>query len=107
MKKQITENDLREHGFTEKEIARLREMLTRPESKNETYSTLLDDLRKRFWGGVIGICIALVIVITWVLNFESNDFTYPIIVVFLLVVTYKLTPIPMAVKSYLVYLKTR
>lgn len=51
--KQLTEDDLREHGFTDKEIARLREILTRQESNNETYATLIDSLRKRFWGALL------------------------------------------------------
>lgn len=107
MKKNITENDLREYGFTEKEIIRLREILTRPESKDESYCDLIDDLRQRFWGGVIGILIVLVLIIIWICNFEVNDFTYPVVIIFTSIAVYKITPIPMALKSYLAYLKTR
>jgi len=107
VKKDITENELRKYGFTEKEISRLREILTRPESKNDTYLTLLNDLRKRFWGGVIGIVIAFVIAAFWLFNFEKNDFTYPIIIVFLLTVIYKLTPFSMALKAYSFHLKNK
>lgn len=107
MGKQLTEDDLREYGFTDKEIARLREVLTRQESKNETYTTLIDDLRKRFWGGIIVVCIALVITVLWIFNFESNDFTYPVIIVFILIAIWKLTPFPMAFKAYRVYLKVK
>ncbi len=103
--KQLTEADLREHGFTDKEIARLREILTRQESNNETYATLIDSLRKRFWGGVIIVCIAFAIVVSWIFNFESNDFTYPLIIIFILIAVWKLTPFPMAFKAYLIYLK--
>ena len=53
MGKQLTEDDLREHGFTDKEIARLREILTRQESNNETYATLIDSLRKRFGAALL------------------------------------------------------
>ncbi len=101
MGKQLTEDDLREHGFTDKEIARLREILTRQESNNETYATLIDSLRKRFWGGVIVVCIAFAIVVSWIFNFESNDFTYPLIIIFILIAVWKLTPFPMAFKAYL------
>ncbi len=52
--KQLTEDDLREHGFTDKEIARLREILTRQESQNKSYFDLIDELRKRLWAGVLG-----------------------------------------------------
>ena len=100
--KQLTEDDLREHGFTDKDIVRLREILTRQESNNETDVTLIDSLRKRFWGGVIVICIAFAIVVSWIFNFESNDFTYPLIFVFTLIAVWKLTPFPMAFKAYLI-----
>ena len=99
--KQLTEDDLREHGFTDKEIARLREILTRQESHNETYATLIDSLRKRFWGGVIVVCIAFAIVVSWIFNFESNDFTYPLIIIFILIAVWKLTPFQMAFKHIL------
>ena len=99
--KQLTEDDLREHGFTDKEIARLREILTRQESNNETYATLIDSLRKRFWGGVIVVCIAFAIVVSWIFNFESNDFTYPLIIIFILIAVWKLTPFQMAFKHIL------
>ncbi|WP_297200288.1 hypothetical protein [uncultured Pluralibacter sp.] len=107
MKKEITESELSEYGFTEKEVSRLSEILTRPENKNDTYFTLLNDLRKRFWGGIIGVVIAFIIAIFWFLNFEKNDFTYPIIILFLLIVIYKLTPFPMALKAYKFYLKNK
>ena len=99
--KQLTEDDLREHGFTDKEIARLREILTRQESNNETYATLIDSLRKRFWGGVMVVCIAFAIVVSWIFNFESNDFTYPLIIIFILIAVWKLTPFQMAFKHIL------
>ena len=99
--KQLTEDDLREHGFTDKEIARLREILTRQESNNETYATLIDSLRKRFWGGVIVVCIAFAIVVSRIFNFESNDFTYPLIIIFILIAVWKLTPFQMAFKHIL------
>ncbi len=70
MGKQLTEDELREHGFTDKEIACLREILTRQESNKETYVTLIDSLRKRFWGGVIVVCTAFAIVVSWIFNLE-------------------------------------
>ncbi|HGY1466881.1 hypothetical protein [Klebsiella aerogenes] len=57
--KQLTEDDLREHGFTDKEIARLREILARQESQNKNYFDLIDDLRKRLWAGVLGFLLFL------------------------------------------------
>lgn len=105
MKDNISENDLKNHGFTDSEIDRLKEILTRPESKNDTYATLLDDLRKRFWGSAICMFIVLIVTVFWACNFESNDFTYPVIIIFLVFVIYKLTPVPMAYKAYKAHLK--
>ncbi|HFZ2457888.1 hypothetical protein [Klebsiella aerogenes] len=67
MGKQLTEDDLREHGFTDKEIARLREILARQESQNKNYFDLIDDLRKRLWAGVLGFFYCFYSVHSWVL----------------------------------------
>ncbi len=85
MGKQLTEDDLREHGFTDKEIARLREILTRQESNNETYATFDRQFTKTFfWGGVIVVCIAFAIVVSWIfLTSKVMIFTYPLIIIFL------------------------
>ncbi|ENZ8245067.1 TPA: hypothetical protein ACV5CR_003809 [Klebsiella aerogenes] len=106
--KQLTEDDLREHGFTDKEIARLREILTRQESQNKRYFDLIDELRKRLWAGVLGFFIVFIVLIHWCYNYESiNHFAYFVILLFGFSVVYKLTPFPMALKAYKLYLKIR
>ncbi|EMB4312585.1 TPA: hypothetical protein QHU19_003402 [Klebsiella aerogenes] len=106
--KQLTEDDLREHGFTDKEIARLREILTRQESQNKSYFDLIDELRKRLWAGVLGFFIVFIVLIHWCYNYKSiNHFAYFFILLFGFSVVYKLTPFPMALKAYKLYLKIR
>ncbi|EKZ6147850.1 TPA: hypothetical protein RFY33_001163 [Klebsiella aerogenes] len=108
MGKQLTEDDLREHGFTEKEIARLREILARQESQNKSYFDLIDELRKRLWAGVLGFFIVFIVLIHWCYNYESiNHSAYFFILLFGFSVVYKLTPFPMALKAYKLYLKIR
>ncbi len=108
MGNQLTEDDLREHGFTEKEIARLREILARQESQNKSYFDLIDELRKRLWAGVLGFFIVFIVLIHWCYNYDSiNHFAYFFILLFGFSVVYKLTPFPMALKAYKLYLKIR
>jgi hypothetical protein len=55
----LTEKDLLDNGFTVKNVSRLREVLNRNENASETLSGLVDDLSKRFYGGVI--CLFLIL----------------------------------------------
>ncbi|MDZ7320092.1 hypothetical protein N4G41_00380 [Kosakonia sacchari] len=59
MASELTEKDLRDNGFSEKNLSRLKEVLTRDENASETLSTLVDDLSKRFYAGVI--CLILIL----------------------------------------------
>ncbi|SFT77726.1 hypothetical protein SAMN05192562_10237 [Kosakonia arachidis] len=60
-KKNITEKDLLDNGFTEKNISRLKEVLSRQENTDESFTTLIKDLSKRFYAGVI--CLILLFVL--------------------------------------------
>lgn len=57
---ELTEKDLLDNGFTSKQLSRLKEVLSRDENADETLSTLVDDLSKRFYGGMI--CLMLILV---------------------------------------------
>lgn len=59
MTSQLTEKDLLDNGFSSKQLSRLKEVLSRDENADETLSTLVDDLSKRFYGGVI--CLMLIL----------------------------------------------
>jgi|GEM_PF-538129 len=56
---ELTEKDLLDNGFSNKQLSRLKEVLSRNENAGETLSTLVDDLSKRFYGGVI--CLMLIL----------------------------------------------
>ena len=60
MTSQLTEKNLLDNGFSSKQISRLKEVLSRDENADETLSTLVDDLSKRFHGGMI--CLMLILV---------------------------------------------
>lgn len=57
---ELTEKDLLDNGFSSKQLSRLKEVLSRDENADETLSTLVDDLSKRFHGGMI--CLMLILV---------------------------------------------
>ncbi|WP_266154078.1 hypothetical protein [Enterobacter sp. HSTU-ASh6] len=60
MTSQLTEKDLLDNGFSSKQLSRLKEVLSRDENADETLSILVDDLSKRFYGGMI--CLLLILV---------------------------------------------
>nr|DAQ93743.1 MAG TPA: hypothetical protein [Caudoviricetes sp.] len=60
MTSQLTEKNLLDNGFSSKQLSRLKEVLSRDENADETLSTLVDDLSKRFHGGMI--CLMLILV---------------------------------------------
>lgn len=59
MERNITEKDLIDNGFTKKDISRLKEILSRQESTDESFTTLIKDLSKRFYAGVICLILLL------------------------------------------------
>lgn len=96
------ENKLLDHGFTDKNIAHMRKIISRDETQTETYSTLLEDLKKRFWAG----CFICVILFTPLIFMMFNDYTsdeifsYLVALIFGLFMTYYITPLNLAWKSY-------
>lgn len=56
---ELTEKELLDKGFSDKNLSRLKEVLTRNQNAGETLSTLVDNLSKRFYGGVI--CLILIL----------------------------------------------
>ena len=50
------ENKLLNKGFTAKNIAHMRKIISRDDTQKETYSSLLIDLKKRFFCGMFDLC---------------------------------------------------
>lgn len=59
MTSQLTEKDLLDNGFSSKQLSRLKEVLSRGENAGETLSTIMDELSKRLYGGVV--CLMLIL----------------------------------------------
>ena len=56
---ELTEKDLLDNGFSNKQLSRLKEILSSNENTGETLSTLIEELSKRFYGGII--CLMLIL----------------------------------------------
>ena len=55
------EQRLLQKGFSAKDIARLNDILARDENKTDSLQSLIRELEKRFWAGVI--CIGLIMAV--------------------------------------------
>lgn len=101
MERELTEKDLIKNGFTEKHIARLREVLSRKESGNESYRSLIDDLSKRFIAGII--CVILILAPFLILPAiypGSLVFYYIPVAIFGCLAIYFLIPMNLSWKAY-------
>lgn len=94
------ENELREKGFSEKDLNRLKQVLSKPHNRGQTLSSLIIDLSKRFWGGIICmIVLAFVAVLGLFKDSSENAFAYLIVIAFGLIVVYFITPMNLAWKA--------
>lgn len=94
------ENKLLNKGFTAKNIAHMRKIISRDETQTETYSTLLEDLKKRFWAGCFICVIFLTVMIIFILKYSASEMSsYLIVMSFGLYVTYYLIPMNLAWKA--------
>lgn len=50
------EKKLLNNGFTAKNITHMRKIISRDDQQKETYSSLLIDLKKRFFRGMFDLC---------------------------------------------------
>ncbi|HEN3280922.1 TPA: hypothetical protein U5D21_002773 [Yersinia enterocolitica] len=95
------ENKLLDHGFTDKNIAHMRKIILRDETQTETYSTLLEDLKKRFWAGCFICAIFLTVMIVFILKYTVSEMSsYLIVMSFGLYATYYIIPMNLAWKAY-------
>ncbi|MGC1053407.1 hypothetical protein WKH14_13895 [Pantoea agglomerans] len=95
------EKELFNHGFSAKEIGKLKSIIQKDESKKDTLQSLVIDLSKRFWGGVIALIILMLIVLDGIFNAEASDsIPYIVVLTFAFLVVYFVTPLNLAWKSY-------
>ncbi|PWC10280.1 hypothetical protein [Brenneria corticis] len=92
------EKKLAEHGFSDKEIARLKEISIRD---SENYLSLLHDLRKRFYAGVF-MSIAMIVIWCGAVIVNASEHLIGISVAAIVVVgaVYFITPMRLASKAF-------
>lgn len=94
-------NDLRANGFTDKDISRLRTIVESVPTKDQTFPSIVLDLSKRFWGGVIGMLLMAVIAIFGSIYDSAENFViYLIVILFGVTVVYIVTPMKLAWKAH-------
>ncbi|WP_158150818.1 hypothetical protein [Pantoea ananatis] len=95
------EQKLLDNGFSAKNIGKLKSIINKDESKKDTLQSLVIDLSKRFWGGVISLVILALIGLNGIFNADSsNAIPYIIVLTFAFFVVYFVTPFNLAWKSY-------
>jgi len=95
------EQELYNNGFSAKEIGKLKSIIKKDESKKDTLQSLVIDLSKRFWGGVIALIILMLIGLGGIFNADaSNAIPYIVVLTFAFLVIYFVTPLNLAWKSY-------
>lgn len=101
------EKELLDNGFSYKDIGKLNSVLKNDESQKETIQSLVLDLSRRFWGGVIGIAILILLALYGI--FKSGDadaISYIIVIGFAFLVIYFVTPLKLSWKAYRFIKKT-
>ncbi|MHC3773394.1 hypothetical protein ACYDMD_14245 [Pantoea agglomerans] len=95
------EQELYNNGFSAKEIGKLKSIIKKDESKKDTLQSLVIDLSKRFWGGVIALIILMLIGLDGIFNADASDsISYIVVLTFSFLVVYFVTPLNLAWKSY-------
>lgn len=101
MASELTEKDLQDSGFTNKQLSRLKGVLSRDENANETLSTVVDDLSKRFYGGVICLVLILAPLIFLPVFYAPSLLLYYLpVAVFGVIAVWYLIPISLAWKAH-------
>lgn len=98
---ELTEKDLLENGFTVRNISRLREVLNRNENTGETLSGLIDDLSRRFYGGVICLFLVLAPLVFLPVFYPPSLLLYYLpVAIFGVIAVWYLIPIGLSWKAY-------
>lgn len=101
------EKKLLDHGFSAKDIGKLKNIIKKDESQKDTLQSLVIDLSRRFWGGIIGLVLLALIGFYGIFNADkSSAISYLIALVFGVLVIYFVTPLNLSWKSYRFIKKT-
>ncbi|WP_313667166.1 hypothetical protein [Atlantibacter sp.] len=95
------EKKLIEHGFSAKDIGKLKSIIEKDKSQQDTIQSLVLDLSKRFFGGIIGLFILILIGLYGIFNADESDaVSYIIVLGFAVLVIYFVTPLRLSWKAY-------
>ncbi|WP_313699766.1 hypothetical protein [Pantoea sp.] len=102
------EQELYNNGFSAKDIGKLKSTIKKDESKKDTLQSLVIDLSKRLWGGVIVLVILKLIGLDGIFNADaSSAIPYIIVLKFAFLVVYFMTPLNLSWKANRFIRKTR
>lgn len=95
------ERKLLDHGFNDKDIGKLKRILKKDASQSDTIQSLIIDLSKRFWGGVVGIFVLILIGLHGIFNADKSDaISYIIVLGFAFLIIWFVTPLRLSWKAY-------
>ncbi|MBN3122243.1 hypothetical protein [Pectobacterium brasiliense] len=110
MNDQETEKELLENGFTQNDIAKMRDLISRGGNSEETLSMLTHSLKKAFFNGFFILAILISsFIINAIFNISNNGveiLIHFVLTLFFILPIYYLTPMNLAYKSYS-YLKRK
>lgn len=95
------EQKLLQNGFSAKDICKLNEILNRDENKSDTLQSLIQELSKRFWAGIISMLIILSIFIHGIMNGHKESLiSYAIVLIIGVIIVYFVIPMNLALKAH-------
>lgn len=95
------EERLLKHGFSCKDLQKLQQITRNTEFETSTLQSLIIDLSKRFWGGVIGGLILVIIAVYGITHSDEADLlSYFIALGFGFLVIHFVTPMRLSWKAY-------
>lgn len=69
MKDAITKEELKNHGFTDSQLKILQEY---SDNDNKPFITLLEELKKRFYAGVLLVSLMTIVLLVSVINYDNG-----------------------------------
>ncbi|AUV04289.1 hypothetical protein CRX67_22360 [Enterobacteriaceae bacterium A-F18] len=101
MASELTEKDLLDNGFTVRNVSWFREVLNRDENTGETLSGLIDDLSRRFYGGIICLFLVLAPLVFLPVFYPPSLLLYYVpVAIFGVIAVWYLIPLGLSWKAY-------
>ncbi len=95
------EQQLLQNGFSAKDIRKLNEILNRDEKKSDTLQSLIQELSKRFWAGIILMLFILSVFIYGIAEGHKESLiSYAIVLISGATIVYFVIPMNLAWKAH-------